>query len=39
MIEKCKLKMTQEFDMINLGIMSYFWGLEVRQIFFGIFVC
>jgi hypothetical protein len=31
MIEKFKLKMANEFEMTNLGLMSYFWGLEVRQ--------
>jgi Reverse transcriptase (RNA-dependent DNA polymerase) len=31
MIEKFKLEMTKEFEMTDLGLMSYFLGLEVRQ--------
>jgi Reverse transcriptase (RNA-dependent DNA polymerase) len=37
MIEKFKLKMTKEFEMIDLGLMSYFLGLEVREENSGIF--
>jgi Reverse transcriptase (RNA-dependent DNA polymerase) len=38
MIEKFKLKMTKEFEMTDLGLMSYFFGLEVRQENSGIFI-
>jgi Reverse transcriptase (RNA-dependent DNA polymerase) len=38
MIEKFKLEMTKECEMTDLGLMSYFLGLEVRQKKFGIFV-
>ncbi|KAJ4790458.1 reverse transcriptase [Rhynchospora pubera] len=38
MIEKFKLKMSKEFEMTNLGLMSYFLGLEVKQDKSGIFV-
>jgi Reverse transcriptase (RNA-dependent DNA polymerase) len=31
MIEKFKLEMTKEFEMTDLGLMSYFLELEVRQ--------
>jgi Reverse transcriptase (RNA-dependent DNA polymerase) len=31
MIEKFKLEMTREFEMTDLGLMSYFLGLEVRH--------
>jgi Reverse transcriptase (RNA-dependent DNA polymerase) len=30
MIEKFKLEMTKEFEMTDLGLISYFLGLEVR---------
>ena len=38
MIEKFKLEMTKEFEMTDLGHMSYFLGLEVKQDESGIFV-
>jgi ribosome biogenesis protein Nip4 len=38
MIEMFKLKMTKEFEMTNLGLLSYFLGLEVGQENFEIFV-
>lgn len=38
MIENFKLAMTSEFDMTNLGLMSYFLGLEVKQHEDGIFL-
>jgi Reverse transcriptase (RNA-dependent DNA polymerase) len=38
MIEKFKLEIIKEFEMTDLGLMSYFLGLEVRQENSGIFV-
>jgi Reverse transcriptase (RNA-dependent DNA polymerase) len=38
MIEKFKLEMTKEFEITDLGLMSYFLGLEVRQENSGIFI-
>ncbi|KAJ3691578.1 hypothetical protein LUZ61_020742 [Rhynchospora tenuis] len=38
MIEKFKLEMSKEFEMTDLGLMSYFLGLEVKQDKSGIFV-
>ena len=38
MIEKFKMEMTKEFEMIDLDQMSYFLGLEVKQDESGIFV-
>ena len=31
MIEKFKLEMTKEFEMTDLGLISYFLGYKVRQ--------
>ena len=38
MIEDLKKSMTQEFEMTNLGLMSYFFGIEVFQGTNGIFI-
>ncbi|KAJ4788299.1 polyprotein [Rhynchospora pubera] len=38
MIEKFKMEMSKEFEMTDLGLMSYFLGLEVKQDKSGIFV-
>ncbi|KAG8474968.1 hypothetical protein CXB51_031696 [Gossypium anomalum] len=38
MIQDFKSKMTQEFEMTDLGLMKFFRGLEVRQEEIGIFV-
>ncbi|GJQ99145.1 retrovirus-related pol polyprotein from transposon TNT 1-94 [Tanacetum coccineum] len=38
MIDQFKESMTRVFDMIDMGLMKYFMGLEVRQGIFGIFV-
>ena len=38
MIEKFKLEMTKKFEMTDVGHMSYFLGLEVKQDEFRIFV-
>ncbi|KAG8481294.1 hypothetical protein CXB51_026079 [Gossypium anomalum] len=38
MIQDFKSKMAQEFEMIDLGLMKFFLGLEVRQEETGIFV-
>jgi hypothetical protein len=34
-----KHAMQSKFEMIDLGIMKYFWGIEVDQLTKGIFVC
>ncbi|GLT41421.1 hypothetical protein SLA2020_154870 [Shorea laevis] len=39
MLEKFKQSMKLEFDMIDLGLLHYFLGLEVVQSDSGIFVC
>jgi Reverse transcriptase (RNA-dependent DNA polymerase) len=38
MVEKFKEEMKREFELIDLGLMNYFLGLEVRQGLSGIFV-
>ena len=38
MIEEFKSTMTREFEMIDLGLMRFFLGLEVRQEETGIFI-
>ena len=37
-IVECKKKLTEEFEMIDLGLMHYFLGLEVWQSLEGIFL-
>jgi len=31
LVEKYKKEMMQEFEMTNLGLMTYFLGMEVQQ--------
>ena len=38
MFEKFKRAMTQEFEMTDIGLMSYYVGIEVKQMKEGIFV-
>jgi Reverse transcriptase (RNA-dependent DNA polymerase) len=38
MIEEFKGTMTRGFEMIDLGLMKFFLGLEIRQVETGIFV-
>jgi Reverse transcriptase (RNA-dependent DNA polymerase) len=38
MIEEFKDTMTREFEMTDLSLMNFFFGLEVRQVEMGIFV-
>jgi Reverse transcriptase (RNA-dependent DNA polymerase) len=38
MIEEFKGTMTWELEMTDLGLMKFFFGLEVRQVETGIFV-
>jgi Reverse transcriptase (RNA-dependent DNA polymerase) len=38
MIDEFKSTMKKEFEMINLGLMSYFLGLEIKQGDEGIFI-
>ena len=37
-IEEFKSDMKDEFKMIDLGIMRYFWGIEVQHSKTGIFI-
>lgn len=38
LINKLKNEMQKEFEMTDLGLMKYFWGLEITQCSTGIFV-
>ena len=38
MFEEFKTAMTQEFEMTDIGLMSYYVGIEVKQLKEGIFV-
>ena len=38
MFEDFKEVMKQQFEMTNLGLMSYFLGIEVQQANYGIFI-
>ncbi|GKD46821.1 retrovirus-related pol polyprotein from transposon TNT 1-94 [Tanacetum coccineum] len=39
MIDELKKSMTREFDMTDIGLMSYYLGIEVKQTDKGIFIC
>ncbi|GJZ16986.1 retrovirus-related pol polyprotein from transposon TNT 1-94 [Tanacetum coccineum] len=39
MINELKKSMTREFDMTNIGLMSYYLGIDVKQMDEGIFIC
>jgi len=39
MLEEFKVAMTRKFEMIDLGLMKYFLGIEVGQSPHGIFFC
>ena len=39
LVEKFKKEMMQEFEMTDLGLMTYFLGMEVQQNQHGIFIC
>nr|GEZ19941.1 retrovirus-related Pol polyprotein from transposon TNT 1-94 [Tanacetum cinerariifolium] len=39
MIDELKKSMTREFEMTNIGLMSYYLGIEVKQMDEGIFIC
>ncbi|GJS28549.1 retrovirus-related pol polyprotein from transposon TNT 1-94 [Tanacetum coccineum] len=39
MINELKKSMTREFEMTNIGLMSYYLGIEVKQTDEGIFIC
>lgn len=39
MLEEFKGEMMRTFNMTDLGLMSYFLGLEVKQKLDGIFIC
>lgn len=38
MIKEFKVDMTNTFDMSDLSLMNYFWGLEVKQMIGGTFI-
>ncbi|XP_048613344.1 uncharacterized mitochondrial protein AtMg00810-like [Brassica napus] len=38
MFEDFKMKMTKEFEMTDIGLMSYYLGIEVKQEENGIFI-
>ncbi|GJZ50504.1 retrovirus-related pol polyprotein from transposon TNT 1-94 [Tanacetum coccineum] len=39
MIDELKKSMTREFEMTDIGLMSYYLGIEVKQRDKGIFIC
>nr|GEY39331.1 retrovirus-related Pol polyprotein from transposon TNT 1-94 [Tanacetum cinerariifolium] len=39
MIDELKKSMTREFEMTDIGLMSYYLGIEVKQTDEGIFIC
>jgi hypothetical protein len=39
LIEEFKAEMLNVFEMTDLGLMSYFFGMEVKQSNGGIFIC
>nr|GEY09874.1 retrovirus-related Pol polyprotein from transposon TNT 1-94 [Tanacetum cinerariifolium] len=39
MIDELKKSMTREFEMTDIGLMSYYLGIEVKQTNEGIFIC
>nr|GEW91987.1 retrovirus-related Pol polyprotein from transposon TNT 1-94 [Tanacetum cinerariifolium] len=39
MINELKKSMTREFEMIDIGLMSYYLGIKVKQTDEGIFIC
>nr|GEU97809.1 retrovirus-related Pol polyprotein from transposon TNT 1-94 [Tanacetum cinerariifolium] len=39
MIDELKKSMTREFEMTDIGLMSYYLGIEVKQRDEGIFIC
>ncbi|GKE24618.1 retrovirus-related pol polyprotein from transposon TNT 1-94 [Tanacetum coccineum] len=39
MIDELKKWMTREFEMTDIGLMSYYMGIEVKQTDEGIFIC
>nr|GEV49966.1 retrovirus-related Pol polyprotein from transposon TNT 1-94 [Tanacetum cinerariifolium] len=39
MIDELKKSMTREFEMTDIGLMSYYLGIEVKQTDKGIFIC
>ncbi|GKB06944.1 retrovirus-related pol polyprotein from transposon TNT 1-94 [Tanacetum coccineum] len=39
MIDDLKKSMTREFEMTDIGLMSYYLGIEVKQTDEGIFIC
>ncbi|GJZ00254.1 retrovirus-related pol polyprotein from transposon TNT 1-94 [Tanacetum coccineum] len=38
-VDELKKSMTREFEMTNIGLMSYYLGIEVKQTDEGIFIC
>ena len=38
LLDEFKTTMTNEFEMIYLGLMKYFLGIEVKQLDDGIFI-
>ncbi|GJX75101.1 myosin-9-like protein isoform X1 [Tanacetum coccineum] len=39
MTDELKKSMTREFEMTDIGLMSYYSGIEVKQVDEGIFIC
>lgn len=39
MIDEFKKSMTKEFEMTDIGLMSYYLGIEVKQTKDGVFIC
>lgn len=39
MIEEFKLLMQKKFDMVNIGLMKYFSGIEIQQFSNVTFIC
>nr|GFD18679.1 uncharacterized mitochondrial protein AtMg00810-like [Tanacetum cinerariifolium] len=39
MIDELKKSMTKEFEMTDIGLMSYYLGIEVKQTDEGILIC
>ncbi|GKD48884.1 retrovirus-related pol polyprotein from transposon TNT 1-94 [Tanacetum coccineum] len=39
MIDELKKSMAREFEMIDIGLMSYYLGIEVKQMDEGVFIC